>query len=545
MNPLNWIRNAAETYNSLHVIKMSTITDRVDALFSKWDKTDSPGCVVALIQDGEFVYTRGYGMADLERNVPLTPQSMFDIGSVGKQFTATVIAILANQGHVSLDSSIRKYLPEMQPYADDISIRHLIHHTSGLREYLTLLDLQGLPDENIYAEEALLELIVRQKGLNFKPGKEFLYSNTGYFLLGVIAQRVTGRHITQLIQEHILDPLGMRHTTFNKDYRPIVKNRALSYNTGETDGAFINVVALAGGYGDGAVVINVEELLLWDRNFYNNKLNNAQPDLIEQLHDTGKLNNGKSTTYAFGLVMGKYKGQNFVSHSGSWAGYCTEMMRFPNQRFTVICISNLGNVDPTILCRQITDIYLENTIKPSKEQKEKNITVDDMKEYTGIYQGKYLTANVFFKNNVLYFLSGTYQHKLKWLGRKKFQMDGSLDTVSFSGRLNESLTFEEYGAQGVKLKRIKIKQQTSPSKSFFTGEYFNSELNTRYTITIKDNELYLKCTPIGTFKPLTILIENTLICDLGEMRFNIKNGSVKGFTLNANGVVNLKFRKKK
>lgn len=522
---------------------MSTNTDQVDALFSKWDKTDSPGCVIALIKDGEFIYSRGYGMADLERNVPITPQSMFDIGSVGKQFTATVIAILANRGYVSLNSSIRKYLPEMQPYADDILLHHLIHHTSGLRDYLTLMDIQGLPDENIYAEDALLELIVRQKRLNFKPGKEFLYSNTGYFLLGIIAQRVTGRHITQLIKEYILDPLGMQHTTFNGNYRPIVKNRALSYNAGKTDSTFTNAIALAGGYGDGAIVTNVEDLLLWDRNFYSNKLNNAQPDLIEQLHVTGKLNNGKSTIYAFGLVVDKYKGQIFISHGGSWAGYRTEMMRFPDQRFTMICISNLSSVDPTTLCRQVTDIYLGNTVRPSKVKKVKNISAGDMNEFIGIYQGKYLTANVLVNNNVLYFLHGNNRCKLNWLGRKNFQLDESLDTVSFSGRHNKSLTFEEYGSQCIKLKRVQDEGYPPSSKSFFSGVYFNSELNARYTITIKENGLHLKCARFGPLKPLTLLTENTLICDLGEMRFNIKNGSVKGFALNADRVVNLKFRK--
>ena len=207
---------------------MTSLTDRVDELFAQWDTTTSPGCILAVIKNGEFIYQRGYGMADLERGLAISTESIFDIGSTGKQFTATVIAILANRGSLSLDDSIRKFIPEMPVYADSILIRHLLHHTSGLRDYLTLLDLRGLPMENIYAEDFLLDLIVRQKGLNFKPGSEYLYSNSGYFLLGTIAQRVTGKHITALIKEHILDPLGMKHTTFNKDFRPIVRNRAMS-----------------------------------------------------------------------------------------------------------------------------------------------------------------------------------------------------------------------------------------------------------------------------------------------------------------------------
>ena len=522
---------------------MSTITDRVDALFSKWDKTDSPGCVVALIQDGEFVYTRGYGMADLERSVPITPRSMFDIGSCGKQFTATVIAIFADQGLLGLDDSIRKYLPEMQPYTDGITIRHLIHHTSGLRDYLALMDVLGLPDENVYAENALLDLIVRQRGLNFKPGKEFLYSNTGYFLLGIIAQRVTGKHITQLIQEHILVPLGMRRTTFNKDYRPIVKDRALSYHEGDEPGTFRNAVALAGGYGDGSIVTNVEDLLLWDRNFYNNKLNNSQPDLIEQVQVTGKLNNNKIITYAFGLEVNEYRGQKTVSHGGSWAGYRTEMMRFPNQRFTVICTSNLGNVDTTMMSRQVADIFLEKILKPDRSGPERNMSAVEVKEFTGIYQGKHLTAEIFVNNNVLYFLNGPYQLKLNRLTRKKFQLDESLASISFSGGHNENITLEEDGIQNIKLKRARYERYIPLSKTIYAGEYFNSELNACYTITIHKDELHLNRTPFDTPSPLTILTESTLVCDFGEIRFNIKQGLIKGMTLNTDRATNLKFRK--
>lgn len=521
---------------------MPSLTEQVDALFVDWDSTDSPGCVLAIIKDNEFVYKRGYGMADLERDVPITPKSVFDIGSTGKRFTATVIAILANQGLLKLHDPIHKYLPEMPSYADGISIQHLIHHTSGLRDYLTIMGVLGMPDENIYTEDFVFNLIVRQRGLNFKPGKEFLYSNTGYFLLGIIAEHVTGKHITELITEHILEPLGMKYTTFNKDYRPIVKNRAMSYDAGEKEGTFTNAIALSGGFGDGAMITNVNDLLLWDRNFYKNKLNNSQPDLIEQLHETGILNNGKPITYAFGLLVDIHKGQKVVSHGGSWAGYRTEMVRFPDHRFTVICISNLGSIEPTALCQRVTDIYLENNTKSRPVQKPK-LAADELNSFIGIYQGKYSTIEIYIKENMLCFSYGSWKFELSHIGKKKFELTGTLDTISFSGANNEQLSYNEYGSQSVKLKRVQTKRFSPPSISIYAGEYLNSELAVRYKFIIQNNELQLMRAPDEKPNPAYFLTEDTLACDFGEIRFNIKTGVVKGFALNVDRVIDLKFRK--
>lgn len=528
---------------------MSQLTDRVDTIFAKWDKPNSPGCILAVIKDGEFIYQHGYGMADLERGIPITADSIFDIGSTGKQFTATVIAILASQGLFAINDPIRKHLPELPTYADQITIRHLLHHTSGLRDYLTLMDLRGMSDVNVYAEDLLLDLITCQKGLNFKPGSEYLYSNSGYFLLGTIAQRVTGKHITELFSEYILNPLGMKHTTFNKDYRPIVKNRAMSYNPGETEGTFVNALALSGGFGDGAILTNAKDLLLWDRNFYNNKLNNAQPDLIQQLHETGKLNNGKSISYAFGLFVGTYNGQKVLKHGGGWAGYRTEMMRFPNQKFTVICISNLGNFDPTMLCQQVADIYLEDVFIPHKPKlKPPSKTGEaqvDLEKFSGIYQNRQATIEISIRGNMPYFSNGVHDYPLHPLGKKKFQQDEHPIFLSFTGKHNELLGIDEYGEYTTKFKRVRSERFKPPLSVTYTGEYFNPELNIRYNITIKNDTLQLKRTSFDDPKPLYPFTENAFICETGEIRWQFNNGSIKGFILNAGRVNQIKFRKVK
>ena len=529
---------------------MSSLTDRVDELFSQWDGTHTPGCVLAAIKDGEFIYTRGYGMADLERGVPITSELIFDIGSTGKQFTAAVIAILAHQGHLKLDDSLDKYLPELPAYARQITIRQLIHHTSGLRDYLTLLDLRGLPFENIYAEDFLFDLIVRQNGLNFKPGSEYLYSNSGYFLLGTIAKRVTGKHITELIRELMLNPLGMKHTTFNKDYRPIVKHRAMSYEAGEEGGIFINALALSGGFGDGALLTNVEDLLLWDRNFYNNQLNHAQPDLIEQLYCTGQLINGRSIPYAFGLVVDTYNGQRVVKHGGGWAGYRTELMRFPDQHFSVICISNLGNVDPTSLCEKVANIYLEDVFNADEKNtgralKSSALSIQQLEAFPGIFQGKYLTVEISSKDNALYFSRGLQAERLLPLGKKKFQVENQTLTLSFTGEQNERLRIDDSGERIIKLKRLRSNRFVPPSLDIYAGEYFSHALNIQYTITAEENILKLKRTLFDQPMLLHPFTENTFLCEFGELRFRAENESVKGFTLHADRVLNIKFRKVK
>ena len=529
---------------------MTSIINRVDELFSAWDTTHSPGCILAVIKNGEFIYQRGYGMADLERGLAISTESIFDIGSTGKQFTAAIIAILANQGFLTLEDAISQYIPEMPPYADQITIRDLTHHTSGLRDYLTLLDLRGLPMENIYAEDFLLDLIVRQKGLNFKPGSEYLYSNSGYFLLGTIAQRVTGRHITELISDLILDPLGMKRTTFNKDYRPIVKNRAMSYEDGEEAGMFINALALSGGFGDGALLTCVDDLLLWDRNFYNNKLNNSQSDLIEQLHKTGRLNNGKSINYAFGLEVTEYRGQKVVQHGGGWAGYRSEMMRFPDKRMTFICLANLGSMEPPMLCQQVADIFLEDVLKPEKTpRRQKSIkgeTTDfNTEDFAGIYQGKILTFEIFSKDGWLFFKNANWEFPLNPIGNKKFQVDAFPVFLQFTGVRNETMTFKEQN-KATRFKRIDAKRFASDSLTRYAGTYYSSELDIQYIILEEGDVLKFKRTPFDAPKPVQIIAENTLRTPIGEMRLRLdKSGSVNGFDFNAGRVNQIKFRKVK
>jgi hypothetical protein len=324
----------------------------------------------------------------------------------------------------------------------------------------------------------------------------------------------------------------------------------MSYDDGEEAGTFVNALALSGGFGDGALLTCVDDLLHWDHNFYNNKLNNAQPDLIKQLHETGKLNNGKTINYAFGLEVTEYRGQRMVQHGGGWAGYRSEMVRFPDQRVTIICLANLGSMDPSMLCQQVADIFLEDVLKPERavrKQKSNGTGTYNIQpeKLIGVYQGKLLTFEVFTKDGGLFFTYGSREFPLNPIVNRKFQISPFPVFLTFSGEGNENLTIKE-DSKVTRLKRIRPERYKAPSLAPYTGTYYSHELDIRYSITGNDGTLQFKRTPFDEPKPVHILTEDTLLTSLGEMRLRLdSDGSVKGFDFNARRVNQIKFRKVK
>jgi CubicO group peptidase (beta-lactamase class C family) len=342
-------------------------TDKVDKVFATWDKTTSPGATLAVVRDGKIIYKRGYGMAKLEDGIVMTPDKIFDIGSVSKQFTATCIVMLVRDGKVSLDDNVRKFIPELPDYGTPITVRHLLHHTSGLRDYNALLELAGFRgDSDCPNVDEALDIICRQKKLNYAPGAESSYTNTGYFLLSQIVERVSGKSLNAFAQENIFRPLGMEHTLYQDDHTQIIKNRATGYEPAGQ--GFKLDMSNWDETGDGNVYTSVEDLFLWDQAFYNNKLGK---DVMDMLQTKGTLASGKKIDYAFGLVVREYKGLKVVEHGGSWAGFRAVLMRFPEQKFSVICLANLGTINPSALAARVADIYLVDKIKEPEKKEEK------------------------------------------------------------------------------------------------------------------------------------------------------------------------------
>jgi CubicO group peptidase (beta-lactamase class C family) len=342
----------------------------VDEVFADVAKPGSPGCTVAVGRGGKLLYAKGYGLANIEQNVPLTPESVFDIGSTSKQFSAASILLLEKQGKLSVNDDIRKYIPELPDYGKKITILNLLNHTSGLRDYLVLFELAGVNTDSVTTDEEALALIARQKALNFDPGTEWLYSNSGFFLLSVIVKRASGQSLREFAAENIFQPLNMSHTLYRDSHTLLVPNRALAYDPVEKGPGYRFDVSYFEQTGDGAVHTSVGDLLKWDENFYTAQVG-GKPFLAE-LQEPGKLDNGKSLDYAKGLFISKYRGLNTVSHGGSWGGYRAELLRFPDQHFSVVCLCNRSDLSTERRAKQVADIYLASVLKDKEPKKEED-----------------------------------------------------------------------------------------------------------------------------------------------------------------------------
>lgn len=339
-----------------------SVGQRVDAVFADYNRSDSPGCAVGVYRNGEILETRGYGMADLEQRVAIGSRTVFDIGSTSKQFTAASIALLAQDGKLSLDDNVREYIPELPEYEHPITIRNMLNHTSGLRDYIELMLLAGVDIDDVTGSDDALAIITRQRALNFEPGSEWLYSNSGYFLASVIVERVSGKSLREFAEARIFEPLGMRHTQYRDDYRLVIPNRASAYAP-RPDGGYAIDMSNWQQVGDGAVFTTVEDLLRWDRNFYEPRVGGQR--LSEDLLTAGVLNDGETLDYALGLFHGDYRGLPTVSHGGSWGGYRAELLRFPEEHFSVAVLCNLATTNPSRLAREVAGIYLEDRLGPA------------------------------------------------------------------------------------------------------------------------------------------------------------------------------------
>ncbi len=277
--------------------------------------------------------------------------------------------MLVRDGKVSLDDNVRKYIPELPDYGTPITVRHLLHHTSGLRDYNALLELAGFRgDSDCPTVAEALEVICRQKKLNYTPGAEYSYTNTGYFLLSQIVERVSGKSLNAFAQERIFKPLGMTHTLYQDDHTQVIHGRASGYEPAESGQGYKLDMSNWDETGDGNVYTSVEDLALWDQAFYSNALGK---DVMDMLHTTGTLSSGKKIDYAFGLVVTDYKGLKVVEHGGAWAGFRAEILRFPDEKFSVICLANMGTMDPSDLALKVADIYLAGKLKEPEKKEEK------------------------------------------------------------------------------------------------------------------------------------------------------------------------------
>ena len=531
-----------------------SIESRVDALFAQWSKVDSPGAALAVIRDGKIIYAKGYGMADLEHNVPIAPDTVFYIGSTSKQFVAMCILLLEAEGKLSLDDDIRKYLPDFPIYDRPLTIRHLIHHTSGLRDDLALWSLAGRDILDSMPEDAVYEMLCRQKALNHTPGEQYVYSNSCYFLLSMIVKKASGESLREYADRHIFRPLQMTSSHFHDDNLYIIKNRAFGY-TQNNDGKFGNLHMRFALVGSGGLYTSVNDLFKWDQNFYQNRLGQKDPGLIRKMYQNGKLNNGTELTYAFALQNGAYRGLRTVSHGGALAGYRAELLRFPDQHFSVIILSNLDRFDPSRLAYKVSDIYLENLLQPQKPMTDakvgerKEVSVDPA--LLDLYVGKYQIApgaivEIFKEENRL---------MTQIAGQPKFQLFPTSNTEFFLKVVDAQVTFEPEKKQIIihqngqtviakKTEATVVPIVLTPDQLIqYAGDYYSDELMVTYQITKDEKALFLKFgyNPITEMKPVSSDLFNAGF--LIHFLRNDKNGII-GLDVNAGRVQSLNFVRK-
>ena len=526
----------------------------VDRVFAAWDKPDSPGCALGIVRKGELVYRKGYGQANLEHSIPISPSTVFYIASTSKQFTAASIALLAKQNKLSLDDDIRKHLPELPVYDGTVTIRHLIHHTSGIPDYLELLGLAGQRLDDVHGEEEILELLSRQRSLSFKPGDQFLYSNSGYFLLAVIVKRVSGKSLAQFAEEQIFQPLGMSHSRFHDSRTRLVKNRAQGYFSSK-EGEFRNYLTQFDRVGDGGLMTTVEDLFRWDQAMEDGTLGGKE--FAGSQLAQGQLNNGSALSYGFGLMIGQQSGLKTVSHGGSFIGFKSELLRIPERRLSVICLCNHNAADATKLAKEVANILLGHT--PSQTAPPAAVSAIEPVERIPLTESELKGGSTVFREPTTGSLwrFSTEEGKtvatvdgqsfqLKPLGKGRYRsLNAPIDLeLEFQRPSPDQPLMLQLGVEGrspIALETVELVSLTLNQLGEFAGNYYSAELQALYQIFLHEGKLFLrlKNNPDAGLVPVL----NDLFRVEGKNLTFSRNPQkqITGFVLSSGRIRNLRF----
>jgi CubicO group peptidase (beta-lactamase class C family) len=338
------------------------LVSKIDAIFAKWNAPDAPGVVIAVSQSGQIVLTRAYGQAELAHDLPNTEDTRFESGSVSKQFTAAALILLAQQGKLALTDDVRKYVPELPDYGTPITLRHLLNHTSGLRDWGSLAAIAGWPRElRSHTQDHVVDILRRQRGLNYTPGDRYSYTNSGYNLLAIIVARVSGLPFAEFCRVQLFGPLGLEHTEWRHDHTRIVKNRATAYSP-RGDGSYAIDQPIEDVHGNGGLITTVRDLITWNEALAAHRI--GAPGFTDEMQRNGILNNGSRIDYASGLTVGTHRRVPEVAHTGSTSGYRAFLGRYPVQGLGVALLANAGNVNPGALGRQVADAFLGEAVGP-------------------------------------------------------------------------------------------------------------------------------------------------------------------------------------
>ena len=469
--------------------------EQVDSLFSEWDRTDSPGCALGVVRGGELVYARGYGMANLDLGVAITPASVFHVASVSKQFTAIAAAMLAHEGKLALDDDVRKYVPELPDLGHTITLRQLINHTSGLRDQYGLFRLAGRRDGDVHSFDDVIEFALRHRRLNFEPGSEYAYCNTSYTLLALTVERVAGQPFAAVVRERIFEPLDMAHSHIHDDVGRIVPNRASAYEP--RDGGGLKVAnSNVDAFGAICLHTSVEDLARWLRNF---RERTVAGSVLDEATTPGRLNDGTPLRYGHGLMLGTYRGLETVSHGGVDAGYRAEMLWFPGADFGVIVLANLATIRPGALARRVADVWLADRLGRDDLLDAPAVALgeEEMAPLAGLYRDPRtaLSRRIKLEDGKLT-VNGPFGDRLEMtpLGEGRFRVGDPAQEVRVVPGLAGVPEFHEVapGGQVTIFPAAEAAAPSSETLAGYAGTYTCPELDTRYTFLVRDGRLVLR-----------------------------------------------------
>ncbi len=520
---------------------------QVDRIFSKWTSS-TPGCAVGVAVDGKPVLARAYGLADLEHDVRNTPETIFEAGSVSKQFTAAAVLLLAREGKLSLDDPVRKYVPELPDYGTPLTIRHMLHHTSGLRDWGSVAAIAGWPrTTRVHTHAHVLEIVSHQRSVNFTPGTRWSYSNTGFNLAAIIVSRVSGMTFADFTRARIFEPLGMSHTSWRDDHTRVVRNRAIAYDD-RRDGFHIEM-PFENVHGNGGLLTTVGDLLKWNANFDAPRVGDTT--FVGEQQKVGAFNDGRPLDYAFGLYNRTYKGVRQVDHSGSTAGYRAHLARYPDQHLSVAVLCNVSSGSATEALHEVADLYLGDRARaPAAVTSTYTLTGAELDRAAGLYRntGTGVPLTIVRAGDGLRLERG----QADGLNPQRGQALVPTASLRFATANGQQWTFD--GRNDVRVvdalgtvdvyERVTAVKPSVDQLKDLTGIYISDEAETELTVATNGESLVIKGRPDTTLKLTPVYADAFDAPRLGLVVFRREGGRVTGLSVTQDRVWDLRFRRR-
>ncbi len=507
-------------------------SQEVDNIFLELTTEGSPGCAVAVFRGNEIIFQKGYGLANIEQNTPITTSTVFDIASVSKQFTAYAAAQLIEQGKISTEDDIKEYFPELVDFPHTITVGHLIHHTSGLRDWPQALAVAGWSMEDELTFEQILRMAWAQKDLNYEPGEEYSYTNTGYVLLAELVSRVAGEPFHEHINKVVYQPLGMANSTFNDNIHNIINERAPSYYKNDS-GGFINYANTTTAMGSSSMFSTAEDLAKWLMFLSKNKENDP---VVARVHQAGVLNNGDTIEYAYGIWYEESGGLAAISHTGSWAGYRAITMRFPTEDFGLVILSNLGDFDRYAYATKLAKVFLGDAYSLPESPDDTKTAPAKWLDIAGVYTTTPTRIYQFKEENgkLMLTIDGAFTSQV-----------GIDSTGAFFATAGPNNINREGNDLSINRQILKKISNTTLAANNYEGTYYSDELEMIYKVIEKDGQLYansLRHGPIA-LDPVAGHLFAGSEWYLGQVLFTGQGDNISGFQVFGGRIRRLNFRK--